>query len=64
MNALVIAGEGRTDAPDFLDEVLGALAHTLKIYLRRLNVHPESVDMPLEVERTLDSKPSITPGTC
>jgi hypothetical protein len=58
LNALVIGGEGRSDSPDFMDgvKVLAALAHTIKIQLRRLGTPSESVDMPLEVERTLDAE--------
>jgi len=57
----VIAGEGRTDGPAFLDavKVLAALAHALKMQLRRVNPRLETVEMPLEVERTLDSESQL-----
>jgi hypothetical protein len=61
MNALVMGGAGRMDSPDFMDAVraLTALTHSLKMQLRRANPRLELIDMPLEVERTLDADTQI-----
>lgn len=56
LNTLVVAGEGRTDSPGFLEAVraLTAVVYTLKLQLRRAYGRSDAPDMPLEVVWTLD----------
>ncbi len=56
LNALVVAGEGRTDSLGFLEAVraLNSVVYTLKLQLRRLYARSDAPEMPLEVLWTVE----------